>query len=139
MTWICHPLSEKEQISLRYPFRKIDFAAIIPSTTPQRLRDIFKSAFKTPSAYLCEENSSTVSKLKVEKVLRPPNKPVFMNNLICGEIKPVCRSIPMIKPINNPAITFETSVPKGKATPKFLKKTASKYLKHEPKNPPTPT
>lgn len=86
-----------------------------------------------------DENNWTVSRLNVENVLSPPSKPVLKNSLKRGEIKPACVSSPIMKPISSPAIKFESKVPSGKTIPVFLQVMVSRYRRHEPKNPPTPT
>ena len=126
-------------ILINYIFVKIVFANIIPIITPNKLNERFKKTFNEHIKYLPSKNKSTVSRLNVENVLSPPSKPVVKNNLFRDEIKLVCLSIPIINPINIPAITFESNVPKGKFIPIFLQTMLNRYRRHEPKKPPIPT
>jgi hypothetical protein len=73
-----------------------------------------------PRKYFEFLNKSTVSMLKVEKVLRPPMMPVVRNRATVG-----FRAVEFLlrytkKPQKNPANILEIKVPRGKIVVKWL-------------------
>lgn len=58
--------------------------------------------------------SVSVSLLKVENVLKPPQYPTVKNNLAVGERICFWSANPITKPITKQATTLTTKVPKGK-------------------------
>lgn len=71
---------------------------------------IFKHAIKNSASFI----RLKVSREKVEKVVKPPQKPTPMNNFIVGLIKPFSSQPKIISPRMKLPIMLTNNVPKGK-------------------------
>ena len=88
--------------------------------------------------YCWRINKSTVSAEKVEKVVKPPRKPVTMNNWMWAD-NPGCRAIQtIIKPIKYPPIKLANTVPSGSFKKSGLNHSEKNHLSQAPKLAPAP-
>lgn len=85
-----------------------------PRLTAIRQRTRFKNTLSIAEMNLACRNKFKVSKLKEEKVVKPPKKPMNTSCLKTGIVLSLDSKIPNKIPIMNDPITFTASVPCGK-------------------------
>ncbi len=79
-----------------------------------RHRTTLRAAYEIPAAIRPFPMSSIVSREKVEKVVNPPQSPVFKNNMLMGPASLKCSDQAVIIPIINAPEKFISSVAAGK-------------------------
>ena len=81
----------------------------------------------------------SVSKAKVEKVVKTPHNPVFIKSTVFGEIELFFTARTAINPITKQPIRFITRVFIGKVNGSLSGIRPIRYLKHAPIPPPKAT
>ncbi|CAM5575840.1 hypothetical protein RLIN73S_07447 [Rhodanobacter lindaniclasticus] len=88
--------------------------------------------------YCWRSSRVAASPENVEKVVRPPRKPVITNSCSSGDTAWKLRNRPIATPISRPPMRFAASVPIGKGGNTGLSSAPSPQRNQQPSAPPTP-